>query len=114
MAAAAAPAYIRNRNDELRCNDGIWSGRTGIMSKAGSGRQPPHNGRDGAIDDFIRRNGVTRCPTACVVPTQGEVAASDRAALAEYATGKERSRQARAVRRTNPFWVVEPRRPDRR
>jgi len=26
---------------------------------------------DAAIAAFIRDNGITRCPTACVLPTQG-------------------------------------------
>jgi hypothetical protein len=34
-----------------------------------------------AVAAFIRTKGVTRCPTACVLPTQGSVSASDRAAL---------------------------------
>jgi hypothetical protein len=38
-----------------------------------------------AIAEFIRSKGVTRCPTACVLPTQALVGAADRAALEEHA-----------------------------
>jgi hypothetical protein len=60
---------------------------------------------EGDVAEFIRDKGVTRCPTACVLPTQGEVAEADRAALAEYATERERSRQARAALRARPYWL---------
>jgi hypothetical protein len=36
--------------------------------------------RDAEIAAFIRTNGVTRCPTACVVPTQGLPDPADQAA----------------------------------
>ena len=36
-----------------------------------------------AVAAFIRTKGVTRCPTACALPTQGTIAADDRAALEE-------------------------------
>jgi hypothetical protein len=48
------------------------------------------------IAEFIRIRGVTRCPTACLVPTQGLVDAADRAALAEYALARKRPYQAQA------------------
>ena len=35
------------------------------------------------IADFIREHGVRRCPTACVLPTQGRISAADRARLEE-------------------------------
>jgi hypothetical protein len=38
------------------------------------------------IADFLRRKGITRCPTACALPTQGTVSAADRAALRRYAS----------------------------
>jgi hypothetical protein len=47
-----------------------------------------------AVAEFIRANGVTRCPTACLVPTDGLVDVADRLALAEYAVKRERLRQA--------------------
>jgi hypothetical protein len=40
-----------------------------------------------AVAEFIRTKGITRCPTACVLPTQGLVAAADRVALEEHAVG---------------------------
>jgi hypothetical protein len=61
-------------------------------------------GAEGAVAEFIRKKGITRCPTACVLPTQGEVTASDRAALAAYARGRELSRQAKAAQRARAFW----------
>ena len=41
----------------------------------------PHHDRDAEIAAFIRTKGVTRCPTACVVPTQGSPDRADQAAL---------------------------------
>ncbi|HEV7994930.1 MAG TPA: hypothetical protein VGP52_01605 [Stellaceae bacterium] len=61
-------------------------------------------GGEAAVAEFIRTKGVTRCPTACVVPTQGSVAAADRAALEEYAASRERVRRARATARQNSFF----------
>ena len=52
-----------------------------------------------AIAAFIEKHGVKRCPTACVVPTQASVSAADRAALKNYALGKEQARRARIVAR---------------
>ena len=45
-----------------------------------------------AIASFIRTKGVTRCPTACVLPTQGTVSAADREALERYALAREARR----------------------
>lgn len=70
------------------------------------------DGTEAAIAEFIRQKGITRCPTACVLPTQGEVTASDRAALSAYANGRELSRQARAAQRARAFWSPAPRQPD--
>jgi hypothetical protein len=50
---------------------------------------------EAAVAAFIRAKGVTRCPTACALPTQGTVAAADRAALADYAEGREKRQAAR-------------------
>jgi hypothetical protein len=54
---------------------------------------------EAAVAAFIRAKGVTRCPTVCVVRTQGSVAEADRAALrrrddAIEAQREERHRQA--------------------
>jgi hypothetical protein len=73
----------------------------------------PQQRSEAAIAEFIRTNGITRCPTACVLPTQGEVPESDRAALSAYATVRERSRQARAAQRARPFWPTAPQASDR-
>jgi hypothetical protein len=34
-----------------------------------------------AIAEFIRSNGITRCPTVCLAPTQVSVSVSDQMAL---------------------------------
>jgi hypothetical protein len=47
---------------------------------------------EAAIAEFMRKKGVTRCPTACVVPTRASVADDDRAALSNYAAAKEAAR----------------------
>ena len=59
---------------------------------------------DTVVAEFIRTRGITRCPTACVLPTQGSVDAADRAALEEHATVQERSRRAKAAARARFFW----------
>jgi hypothetical protein len=48
-----------------------------------------------AVAEFMSKKGVTRCPTACVVPTRGNVAESDRAALRSYETAREAARVAK-------------------
>jgi len=50
-----------------------------------------------AIAEFIRSKGITRCPTACVLPTQALVGAADRAALEEHAATRDRRLRARAA-----------------
>jgi hypothetical protein len=57
-----------------------------------------------AIAEFIRTRGVTRCPTACVLPTQGLIAAADRAALEEHATERDRIRRAKLAARYRSLW----------
>jgi hypothetical protein len=59
------------------------------------------------VAEFIRTRGVTRCPTACVLPTQGSVAATDREALGEYAARRAERRRARVAARVQQFWNVE-------
>jgi hypothetical protein len=59
---------------------------------------------DTVIAEFIRTRGITRCPTACVLPTQGSIEEADRAALEEHATVQERSRRAKAAARARFFW----------
>ena len=58
------------------------------------------------IAEFIRIRGITRCPTACVSPTQGLVAAADRVALEEYAVERERIRRAKLAARERTLWGV--------
>jgi hypothetical protein len=59
------------------------------------------------VAEFIRTKGVTRCPTACVLPTQGSVAAADREALGEYAARRAERRRARMAAHARQFWNVE-------
>ena len=54
------------------------------------------NEQDAAIAEFMRRKGITRCPTACAVPTHADVAESDRAALRDYSAAKEAARLEKA------------------
>ena len=49
-----------------------------------------------AIAEFMRRKGVTRCPTACVLPTNASVAEADRAALRDHTAAREAAREAKA------------------
>jgi len=51
-----------------------------------------------AVAEFLRKKGVTRCPTACVVPTRANVPAADRAALRDYDAAREVARQERLNR----------------
>jgi len=64
---------------------------------------------EAAVAEFIRMHGVTRCPTACVLPTQASPPARDRAALAEYSAAREEGRRARAARLHSFFPYVAPR-----
>ncbi|HYZ39806.1 MAG TPA: hypothetical protein VE687_04165 [Stellaceae bacterium] len=47
---------------------------------------------EAAVAAFLRKKGVTRCPTVCAVPTQATIAEADRAAYREYITAKEAAR----------------------
>jgi len=47
---------------------------------------------DVAIAEFMRTKGITRCPTACAVPTHADVAEADQAALRDYNAAKEAAR----------------------
>lgn len=53
------------------------------------------NQYEAAVAAFIRLRGITHCPTACASPTEGVIAAADRAALEEYAAARERVRRQR-------------------
>jgi len=56
-----------------------------------------------AVAEFIRSKGITRCPTACVLPTQGSIAAADRIALEQHALVRDRVRGERAAARWGLF-----------
>lgn len=80
------------------------------IETGGMERIVPGDDGQSVIAEFIRTKGITRCPTACVVATQGSVSAADRAALEEYATARDRVRREKSLR-ARLFWTVETRRP---
>lgn len=51
---------------------------------------------DSEIAAFIRTKGITRCPTACVAPTQASGSAADREALRQRAERLEAKRRQQA------------------
>jgi hypothetical protein len=63
---------------------------------------------EAAVAAFLRTKGVTRCPTACALPTQGTIAATDRAALENYAIARTRARRQRQAARERSFWAAQP------
>jgi hypothetical protein len=67
-------------------------------------RNPSEDDPEAAVAEFIRKRGITRCPTACVLPTQGLVAAADRAALGEHAVERDRMRRAKLAARYRSLW----------
>jgi hypothetical protein len=58
---------------------------------------------EAVIAEYIRTKGVTRCPTACVVPTQGSVDKADQAALEAYAVTRDRQRREKAAAKARLF-----------
>jgi hypothetical protein len=56
-----------------------------------------------AVVEFIRKKGITRCPTACAFRTQGTVPAADRAALENYAAAREWLRERKIAARRRLF-----------
>jgi hypothetical protein len=64
---------------------------------------------DAEIAAFIRARGVTRCPTACVVPTQGSPDLADQAALAEYANARDQSLRMKIATRWQIFGSLQSR-----
>jgi len=48
-----------------------------------------------AVAEFLRKRSITRCPTACVVPTRASVTEADRAALRDHDAAREAARQAK-------------------
>ena len=63
-------------------------------------------GYEAAVAAFIRRNGITRCPTACALPTQAAPAA-DQAALQRYAALRSQSRRQPVAGRNRSFWAAK-------
>jgi hypothetical protein len=66
----------------------------------------PKSNHEAAVAELIRKRGITRCPTACVLPSQGSIAAADQTALAEYATARDQVRQAKVAAHTQ-FWAAD-------
>ena len=62
-----------------------------------------HHDRDAEIAAFIRTKGVTRCPTACVVPTQGSPNLADQLALQQYANARDQLLRAKIATRWQVF-----------
>lgn len=58
---------------------------------------------EAAVAAFIRAKGVTRCPTACAVPTHAAVAEADRQALRRRAEEREAKREERKLREAAMF-----------
>lgn len=54
------------------------------------------NEQDALVAEFMRKKGITRCPTACAIPTHASVSEADRAALRDYGAAKEAARVERA------------------
>jgi hypothetical protein len=48
-----------------------------------------------AIEEFLKKKSITRCPTACVVPTGASVGDADRAALRDHDAAREEARRTR-------------------
>jgi hypothetical protein len=65
------------------------------------------NEYEATVEAFIRAKGVTRCPTACALPTQAIITANDRAALEDYAIARTRTRRRRQATRERSFWAAQ-------
>jgi hypothetical protein len=63
-----------------------------------------------AVAEFIRTKGITRCPTAFVLPTQALLGAADRAALEEHAVARDRLHRARAATSWGKLLYLTPQR----
>jgi hypothetical protein len=77
------------------------------MTSERSQQLVPEKDVEATVAEFIRSRGVTKCPTACVLPTQGSVPAADREALEEYAVRRDQIRRAKVAARSQQFWNVE-------
>jgi hypothetical protein len=65
------------------------------MARRKSPRILRRNEHQAEVDAFIRDQGVTHCPTACVTHTTATPTAADRAALERHAAWRENLRRAR-------------------
>src|SRR5579885_183703 len=84
-----AAIFSEIRRNALLTNSGLrrwW--------RTAARREPPMSNAEyeRQIAEFLRKKGVTRCPTACVVPTHATVADADRAALRDYSAAREAAR----------------------
>ena len=61
---------------------------------------------EAAVAAFIRNNGITRCPTACALPTQATPAPADRVALRRYVAQHNQTRKRQAMGRRRSFWTA--------
>jgi len=48
-----------------------------------------------AVAEFLRKKSITRCPTACIVPTHASVTEADRVALRDHDAARDAARQAK-------------------
>jgi hypothetical protein len=62
------------------------------------------NEYDAAIAEFMRKKGITRCPTACAVPTHAAVPEADQIALRDYNAAKEAARLERS--KSSPLFIA--------
>ena len=62
-----------------------------------------HQDRDAEIAAFIQTKGVTRCPTACVVATQGSPDLADQATLEQYAIARDQLLRTKIATRWQGF-----------
>ena len=67
------------------------------------GQMMSHHDRDAEIAAFVRTKGVTRCPTACLVPTQGSPDLADQAALEQYANTRDQLLRTKIATRWQVF-----------
>ena len=62
---------------------------------------------EAAVAAFIRNNGITRCPTACALPTQATPDPADRIALQDYAALRNQNHKQQAMGRARSFWTAK-------
>lgn len=60
--------------------------------------------RDVAVAEFIRKQGVTRCPTVCVAPTQGCISTTDQRALRRHEKEKKKRHTYPKMERIHEYW----------